>query len=227
VEARAFIADEQIRENLRSTVANVRESSASMREASESLRQTAADVQGLTGDPKLQEDLRETVSGARETMDQASRLLGRINAIVGGGGGRAAGTRQRLRDTDLRLDVQQATSPGRPRVDLNATLRGGSGHYTRLGLRDFGENTKLNFQLGRPLAGDLSLRYGLNASRLGVGLDWGGGVRPRFSADLYGLDEPALDLRGTTPLGPDLDLTFGVDGLFEESAPVVGLRWHK
>lgn len=231
VEARSLIADEQTRENFRTTMANLRDMSASMRDASSSLKQTAGDVQGLTGDPKVQEDLRETVASMRSTMEQASELLARVNKIVGGGGNRTAGTRQRVRETDLRVDVQQTTSPGRPRVDVEATVPGGAGHFTRLGLHDFGEDTRLNFQFGRPLQDGLALRYGLHASRLGMGLDWigpGGRVGwPRLSADVYGLDEPTLDLRAATRLRPDLELTFGVDRLFKDNAPVLGLRWHK
>jgi hypothetical protein len=116
-------------------------------------------------------------------------------------------------------------------VDVDATLPGGAGHFTRLGLHDFGENTRLNFQFGRPLREDVALRYGLHASRLGLGLDWAGpGGRvtwPRLSADLYGLDQPTLDLRAATRLRSDLELTFGVDRLFKDNAPVLGLRWHK
>jgi phospholipid/cholesterol/gamma-HCH transport system substrate-binding protein len=230
VEARTLIADEQTREDLRGTLSNVRAASGTLRETAETLRQTASDVQSLTGDPKLQEDLRETVSGARETMEQAVELLQRLNRTVGSGGERAAGTRQRLRDTDIRLDLQQATSPGRARLDVSATIPGRTGGFTSLGLYDFGEDTRLNVQLGRPLRDNAWVRYGLYGSRIGVGLDWGrrsrGVVRPWFSADLYGLDEPRMDLRAATSLSEDLELMLGLDRLFDDNAPVIGVRWH-
>src|SRR5437660_11278819 len=187
VEVRGMVADPETRENLATTLANVRDASANLREASGSLRQTATDVQGLTSDPKVQTDLRETISGARQTMGEATRLLPRINQSAGTGGDRTAGSRQRLRDIDLQLDVQQTTRPGRPRVDVNATLPGGHGRFTRLGVYDFGESSKLNVQLGRPIGDEMALRYGLHASHLGVRLDLtprgGGSARPRLSAD--------------------------------------------
>src|SRR5205085_2358228 len=106
---------------------NIQQATASLKDAAASLRGTATGVEGLVTDTKVQQDLRGTIAGARETMDEASKLLKRLNHIVGAGGEKTAGTRQRLRDTDLRLDVQQMSDPGRPRVDLNATVPGAQG----------------------------------------------------------------------------------------------------
>jgi hypothetical protein len=183
----------------------------------------------------VQSDLRETISGARQTMGEATRLLHRINQIVGSGRDQTAGTQQRLRSIEMQLDLEQRTRPGRPRVDVNATLPGGRGRFTRFGVYDFGESTKLNVQLGRPIGRvpaqrvAASVRYGLHASRLGAGLDLTprGGSLPRLSADVYGLDDPSLDLRMAAPIRPNLDVTLGFDRLFRDNAPVLGVRWHK
>jgi hypothetical protein len=84
----------------------------------------------------------------------------------------------------------------------------------------------MNLQVGRPLGAN-SLRYGLYASRLGIGLDVGPPSHPRLSADLYGTDEPHLDVAARARLGRGLDLKLGVQSLFGDNAPMIGVTMRK
>jgi hypothetical protein len=109
---------------------------------------------------------------------------------------------------------------------VNAIVPSGQGRFYRLGAYDLGERNRVNLQLGQPL-GKHSLRYGLYASHLAVGLDIGPPSHPRLSADLYGTDEPQLDIAARARLGPGLDLKFGVQSLFRDNAPMIGVTLRK
>lgn len=224
-EVRGAIGDKELRKGLNDTVAQLRETVGNLKQTSANLAEATGSVRDLTGDPKVQEDLRATVSAARTTLEQAGPLLRRLNKLVGGADGGVAGTRERLRRVETRADSLYQTSPGRARLDLEATVPSGKG-FARVGVYDFSEQNRLNLQLGRPLGGGVSARFGLHASRLGVGLDLGAPRRPWLEADLYSLEEPRLDVRASSRLNRELDLTLGVEGLFGDNAPIAGVRWR-
>jgi phospholipid/cholesterol/gamma-HCH transport system substrate-binding protein len=225
-EVKSALADETARTNLRETLAQMRQAMANLREASANLANATADVRNLTSDPKLNEDLRQTVASTRSTMEQADELVGRLNHLVGGKSSGASGARQQAVRSDFRTDVMHRSSLDRTSIDLDATLPRKGGFY-RLGIHDFGEGSGLNLQLGNLFgSGRTSLRYGLHASRLGFGLDLGRPERPWLETDLYGLEETKLDVRGAYGFRRDLDLFLGVEELFRQNSPVIGLRWR-
>jgi phospholipid/cholesterol/gamma-HCH transport system substrate-binding protein len=214
-----LVSDPQVKGSMRGTLANIEQSTANLAKISSNLEK-------LSSDPKVNEDLRATISGTRVTVEETQQLIRRLNRIVGRGGGAVEGTKERLRRTDLSIDLLQQTSPGRPRVDVNAVVPSGAGRFYRLGVYDLSETNGLTLQLGQPL-GRHSLRYGLYASRLGAGFDIGSPSHPRLSLDLYGLDEPQLDLRARTQLRENLDLSFGVQSVFDRNIPTVGVTWRR
>jgi phospholipid/cholesterol/gamma-HCH transport system substrate-binding protein len=218
-ELTTVVADPKIKGSMRGTVVNLEQTSGNLAKLSHNLEQ-------LSGDPKLNEDLRATVTGTRATVEETQRLLERLNRFFGSSRRSVAGARERVQNTDLTVDVAQQTSPGRPRLDLNAFIPGGPGRFYRFGIYDLTERNRLTMQVGQS-TGSGSLRYGMFASRLGVGLDLGPPSHPRLSADVYSLSEPQLDLRARVGLRPGLDLTFGVQSLFDRNAPTVGVTLRK
>jgi hypothetical protein len=99
--------------------------------------------------------------------------------------------------------------------------------FYRLGLFDFGENTRFNAQAGQAVRPGIWTRYGIHASKLGVGLDIGRPERPPFTLDLYGVDRPRVDLRGYIPVGGSLDVSLGLDNATRSPDPVFGLRYRR
>jgi phospholipid/cholesterol/gamma-HCH transport system substrate-binding protein len=213
------VADPKVKGGLRGTVANIEQATSNLAKMSSSLQQ-------LSADPKLNEDLRATVSGTRATVDQMQILLQRVNHLLGVGHKSAAGAREKVESTNVTVDLAEQTRPGRARLDLNAYIPAGGGRFYRLGLNDLTETNKLNLQLGRPFLGN-SLRYGLYSSRLGMGLDIGAPSHPHFSADLYSLADPQLDLRARAQIRDGFDLTLGVLSAFHRNTPTVGVTWRK
>jgi phospholipid/cholesterol/gamma-HCH transport system substrate-binding protein len=219
-EATAFLTDEQMRADLKATAANTREATAN-------LQKITADLESLTGDPQAQEDLRATIGNLRAATEEATEVFRRVRGVLGGGGQTAKNITQRLQEAELRAEVVRTGRSERTRVHTDATLPWSANTFYRLGLFDFGENTRINAQAGQQLRRNLWVRYGIYASKLGAGVDFGSRQRPSASVDLFGLDRPRLDLRGNIPLNRSLDLTIGVDRVFQAPDPVFGVRYHK
>jgi phospholipid/cholesterol/gamma-HCH transport system substrate-binding protein len=214
-----LVADPKVRGSMQNTLANVEHATAN-------LEKLSGNLETLSGDPKLNDDLRATVSETRATVEETHRLMQRLNRIHIGGRRATEGAQEQIRKTDVTVDLAQQSNPGRLRMDLNAYLPAGPAAFYRAGLYDLSEGNKLNLQRGQRIGGNW-LRYGLYASRLGLGFDMGPPTRPRLSADLYGLADPQLDLHGRARLNPTLDLTFGVQSLFNRNAPTVGVTWRR
>jgi phospholipid/cholesterol/gamma-HCH transport system substrate-binding protein len=224
-EVRGALGDEALKKGVSETVAELRQMVENLRQTSANLSEATGSLRDLTGDPRVQEDLRATLTAARTTMEQAAPLFRRLNRLVGGADEGVIGARERLRGVSVRGDLSYRTSPGRARLDLEATLPRRDGFY-RAGVYDFSEQTRLNLQLGLLLGTSASARFGLHASRLGLGLDLGAPRRPWLEADLYGLEDTRLDMRAAGRLNRDLDLILGVEDLFGDNAPNAGVRWR-
>jgi hypothetical protein len=236
----SVVSDPKLKGGIRGTMSSIEQASANLEQASASFQQASSNVVKITGsvekltsDPKLNEDLRATVSGMRATVEQSQILMQRLNQIVGtghkGGSGvreKIENIREKLRQTEIATDLAMETSPGRPTIDVNAFIPAGSGHFYRLGVNDFTERNKLNLQFGWPFLGN-SVRYGWYASKMGLGFDIGPYSHPHLSADLYSIAEPELDVRARAYLLENLDLELGVRSLFHRNTPTVGVTWRR
>ena len=222
-EAQSFIADPELRGDLKATAANVKDATAN-------LKKITADVEGLTGDPKVQEDLRATIAGLRGVTAQASEVFEKVRGVFGGGGKAAETAKsigQRFSEADLDATLLRTWRTHRTRLDFDATIPWTDRTFYRLGFYDFGEQNKFTVQAGQRLRSRVSARYGVYASTLGFGLDLGNPSRPPFSFNVYGVDDPRVDVRGNVPLLKSLDFTFGFDNITRRADPIIGLRYRK
>jgi phospholipid/cholesterol/gamma-HCH transport system substrate-binding protein len=217
-ETQRFIADPQIRADLQATAQNVRE-------ATGTLRDIAQDVRGLTGDPEVQEDLRETISGLRDATEDAQFLLRRARDVVGAGAA-ARSVGARLGDTEFDAVLSRTTRTNRTRIDFDATIPWTDESFFRLGFYDFSERNRFNVQYGQQIRPGTWLRYGVRASRLGVGLDLGGRRWPTLGIDVFGVDRPQVDVRTNVRLTPSLDLSIGLDNALRQPDPLFGVRYR-
>ena len=219
-ETRTFIGDPQLRADLKETAKNVRE-------ATEGLKKITDDVRVITGDQEVQQNLKQTLNRLNDVTQQASTLFKRVESVVGTGGKTAKSLGDRVSDAELRAELTRGITTNRTRIDFNATIPWSLNTFYRLGFYDFGESNKFNVQAGQQLRPGIWGRYGIHASKLGVGLDLGSRQRPPFTMDLYGVDRMSVDVRGYVPLRSGLDLTLGVNNLTNRADPVFGLRYSK
>lgn len=186
--------------------------------------QIAADIHSLTGDPAVQTDLRTTVGSLRETSDEGQRLVRRLGALAEGI--RLPGTGAPLGITDARvtLDFMARSNPPTFRSDIGLRARLGERTALNVGLYDFTEGNRLTAQYETTVAPDVWMRYGIRASKLGVGLDWRMSPTATLSLDAFDPNRSRLDARATLRVNDDLSAFLGVDSLFRQSTPVFGVR---
>jgi phospholipid/cholesterol/gamma-HCH transport system substrate-binding protein len=220
VETRGFLGDPQLREDLKATFTNIREATAT-------LSKITKDVEGLTGDPEVQQNLRDTLSNLKDTVTEAGEIFKQVKSVLPGVGKTAKSVGEKISEAELNVDLLRTFESNRTRLDFNATIPWSLNTFYRLGFYDFGESNKFNVQAGQRLRNNLWTRYGIYASKISAGLDFGDRRRPTFSLDVFGVDRPQVDLRSNVRIAPYLDLTLGLDSITGRVDPLLGLRYKK
>lgn len=200
---------------------NIGAAVAATRRAVESLERTTASLEGVVTAPEFQEDIRVTVRTARETVEQARDILDRLGGIFGGGG------RARIPTRETGIEAVFRPEDGRFRANLTATLGSRSDKFLNLGIYDVGAGNKLILQPGKAIGSQTDLRYGIYASRLGIGLDHGFSDRVFGTLNLYDPYEPKLDIQAGYKLDDTWGLLLGVDDLFDENKFTLGARYTR
>lgn len=119
-------------------------------------------------------------------------------------------------------DVIRESDPNRWRTELNVAVPWGK-QKIHAGLWDAFESNKLNFQLGQGFARGGELRYGVYASKPGVGVEYPLASGLRFRGDLFGVNEPRFDLRAKYEFGNGITGWVGLERIFERNAPSIGI----
>jgi len=122
--------------------------------------------------------------------------------------------------------VTRETSPGRTRADVNIDFNVGQDRFM-VGLYDAFESNKINAQLYRALGPGLDLRYGVYASKPGLGVDYAVAPNLKLRGDLFGLNDPQLDFRMRYDFGKGINGWLGLERVFEKNAPSFGIGIRK
>ncbi len=189
--------------------------------------QIASDIHQLTGDPSVQGDFKATVTTLRETAEQVKPLIERVNTIVAQIKLPTGGPRFGIGTPRLAIDLLGRSNPPHFRSDVSLRVPIGKTNAFNLGLYDFAERYKLNAQYETILGSGGSLRYGVYASKLGVGMDWQSAPFSRFVIDAYDPNNLKVDARGLFKLNNDFALWLGADSIFKHTTPLMGLRLQR
>lgn len=120
------------------------------------------------------------------------------------------------------IDLMRQTSPGLWRTDITFDTPLPDGKLY-IGLFDAFEKNKLTVELGKPVSSSLQYRYGIYASKPGVGVDYSLSSRLSLRADAWDINRPRLDLRARYDFGNGLVGWFGFDRVFHQTAPTIGI----
>ena len=200
---------------------NVQGTLESARGAAESLERTATNLEQLVTAPEFQEDVRETVKGAREAIEEAREVIGRVGGFLGGG------RRARIQTRETRIEGLYISDDGHFRATLQTTVPQKDDRFLNLGLYDLGGENKIILQAGQPLGSRTDLRYGLYASRLSLGLDYGFSPKSFGTLNLYDPNDPRLDFEVGYRVSDDWHVLLGVDKLLDENQVTLGARWTR
>jgi phospholipid/cholesterol/gamma-HCH transport system substrate-binding protein len=185
--------------------------------------QIATDIHSISGDPNVQNDLKTTVSTLRETTEEGQKLIERINTLVGSLPTGKGGPRFGLGRPELAIDFLGRGNTPHFRSDINVRLPVGDKNAFNLGIYDFAERNKLNAQYETRI-GPSSLRYGIYASKLGMGLDWRTSPGTSFRLDAYNPNNFQLDAKGLFRVSDDFSIWLGAESLFKRTTPAIGVR---
>ena len=185
--------------------------------------QIASDIHSISGDPGIQSDLKTTVSSLKETTEDGHKLVQRIGSLVDA---IKPGSRPKfgLGHPAVSIDLISRSNSPHFRSDVNLRLPIGAENAFNLGLFDFAEKYKLNAQYETKLHGFGSMRYGIYASKLGVGLNWGDAKKTNFLFDLYNPNSLTLNARSLLKVNDDFSLWLGAENLFKNTTPILGVR---
>jgi phospholipid/cholesterol/gamma-HCH transport system substrate-binding protein len=190
--------------------------------------QIASDLHQITGDPQLQNNLRQTVQNLQNATEQGEQAVKRINDLIGKlTGETTGGTRPSLRLPQVQFvgNISEQIDPARLRVDAEARIGLGGRDLLSAGVYDFGGNSRLILQGGRRLNDILLARYGLYASKLGLGLEWTPNHGTGFRADLWDANRPQLDLRALFRVNKNASVWLGAEGIFRgDVSPILGIQ---
>ena len=191
-----------------------------------STRQIASDVHQLTGDPALQGNLKESAANLRLTTERSAAALDKLNDLLDKVTGAAGKVRTpKVPPVQLLVNAQEAVDPGRFRLDADVRVPVGRRNLIDAGLFDIGENTRLNLQVGTRFSDTLLARYGIHASKLGVGLELGRTPYSGLRTDLYDVNHPRLDVKGLIRVNKNASIWAGADGFFRgDPVPTIGIQ---
>jgi phospholipid/cholesterol/gamma-HCH transport system substrate-binding protein len=229
---------------------NVAASVANLKTLTDKLNTIAGNMEKLTGDKGVQEDVRATLHNVRQTSEETAALTERLNHIIGGrkktvavvaGPGGAAAVAVPPSPTSaktgvktaaplLRADLVQNTRDSHFRMDVDATMPLSTAPLTfgLAGIYGVGDNNRITLQYGQALPGGVfDYRGGLYASKLALGADFGLGRDTIGSLDLYDPNRLHLDARGVMMLSKELGLTFGGEDILRHSGTVVGVEFRR
>ena len=153
--------------------------------------------------------------------DDARELLQTLKKKLGMGGD-GASLVPAIGKIEASADIFRERSPNRWRTELNAKIPVGK-HNVHLGLWDAFESNKITAQLGQKLGKNGELRYGVYASKPGVGVELPLTSSLRLRGDVFGVNKPRLDLRARLDLNKNVHGWIGLERIFEKNSPSVGI----
>lgn len=227
------LAEAEIGPNAKATMANIRE-------ASRNFAAVSADAEKISNDlatkGEANSKVGETVNALMKVSDKASAFLDKLTGVANKAGKVRA---PRLRMTH-QFEAYQAFGTGnRFSADVNMFFPSGGSSALLLGLGDVGEGNRLNLQNVATVTKRFQVRYGIHASRLGVGAEFSqNGVlsapglpltrgTKSLSVDLYSPNEPQLNIYERRQINENLGLSLGFRDVLHTAHPSVALTYRQ
>lgn len=213
-----IVSDPRFQQNISVTTQNVRD-------ISESGKEIATNTSTLTNQAKgVMDDVKVVTMQAIGLTEDARRLVNHLDEIAntfprfGGGGGGAT--------PEFRLDFIYDLDTSLFRTDAMARVPF-KGNAIIAGVYDATESNKIIAQYEVQESPLYRMRYGVYASKPGVGVDYQPSRRLGLVADLYDPNDLQLDLRLSLQFGDNWAGWVGIDGLFNRTNPIVGVQLRR
>ncbi|MCW5935736.1 MAG: MCE family protein [Fimbriimonadaceae bacterium] len=209
----AFANDPKMRASIDETLVNVQQMSASGARIA-----TDAEVMAKNG-VTVSEETATLMKKANKIADDVEDLVQKFNQTVGRISERGSSL---IKGVEVEAGLTRESNPGRFRSDLNVRFPVGEQNVVA-GLYDAFESNRINLQMERLFGTSLGLRYGVYASKPGLGVDYAIAPKIGLRADGYGLNDPRLDLRLRYDFGGGISGWGGVEDLFGGNKAAIGV----
>jgi phospholipid/cholesterol/gamma-HCH transport system substrate-binding protein len=215
-----LVNDPKLRNSLTNIVQNAETISDSGTKIAGDAEQIAKNTSEITKNGvTISEEVVTLSRKANEIADEAKDVLQKIKGFFdrtpGAGGVKIA---------EVGMDLLRDTRPNYWRTDFNVALGvPGSGTSYHFGLFDAFESNRITAQIGRNIGGANELRYGVYASKPGVGVDYALGPKAQLRGDLFDINNPRFDLRLRYDFGNGVMGWLGMDRLFSRNSPIIGI----
>ncbi|MCL6624077.1 MAG: hypothetical protein K6T17_05595, partial [Fimbriimonadales bacterium] len=207
----ALINDPQLRASIETTLLNVEQISRTGTEIAENTRQ-------ITSDGKIvSAKAIELADRANELAEEAKRVLEKLREFA-----EQLPREFRVARPSFRLESARNTERGAFQTDVIVEYPLTQKASLFAGVFDATEGNLLNLQYGLQ-RGSSTLRYGIYASKPGLGVDWQVVPGVLLSADLFDPNDPRLDARARFNFGKDWYLYMGANRIGDRNEPLIGL----
>lgn len=212
-----FVNDPEMRANMKDTLAN-------FKVISDSGTKIAANAEAMSANGvEISAETKTLMTKANKLADQVQDLIQKFNQTVDKFATPAKGA---ISSIEMEGTLSHESNPGRLRADVNVFVPLGKDKLM-FGLWDAFESNKLNLQLQKQVNPKLGIRYGAYASKPGLGVDYDLASRLSLRGDLFGLNDPRLDLRLGYNFGASVSGFVGVNNVFERNSPTIGVTVRK
>lgn len=210
-EMNALVTDPKLREPLQEILANTK----TMSESGTRIADNAEVISknGIT----LSEKAIEIAEKASALADDAKAIMEKFRGTID----RIPGIEKSVSEAKVEADLFRESNPGRWRTDATISIPYRNKTYTA-GLFDAFESNKVILQVGQPF-GPATLRYGVYASKPGLGVDYRLASGLFLRGDVFGVNDPRFDVRMRYEFGGGVVGWLGVDRVFEQNAPTIGI----
>lgn len=217
-----MVNDPKMKESLMNTAGNVEKITDSGTRIAENTEKMTADGKIISENGvKISENVVELTKKANELADQAKAVLEKLQKFFD-----KVPSTSPIKGVSTDMSLVHESDPSEWRTDIEATLPVKGGSVT-LGLWDAFESNKITAQFGRSLSSTLQYRYGIYASKPGVGVDYRLAPRLSLRGDLFDINDPRLDLRARIDFGNGLYGWVGTDRIFRNNALTFGVGIRK
>lgn len=168
--------------------------------SSKKATQIADDIQSLTGDKELKEDLKITVKQARDTVEKTNKMFSDLEKTK----------------TSFYYEAQylsKGQNRGKIENTVNMQVSPNEDQFFLLGLTNRQDKNKANLQLGKKIDSTTSFKAGLFQGYMGLAVDKKVGSKILLESQLTNENDFSLNLKSHYYFQPNLSLTIQANSL--------------
>lgn len=214
-EVQKLASDPDIQKDVKETAANVRTLTEKFNTIADKTSGLMDDASGLAKKlTDVADDSREIVQTAKTTFEKVNKTLDASLSL------RTFG----FSEPQYRLSFGANVDTDRYRTDATVYLPLRDDRLLLIGVYDLSEQDRMIFQYGTRVSPGLELRYGIYAAKPGFGVDYMFGNQLQATLDVFNPNDVSTNLRLQYRFSNNISAWLGLEKLFRDNHPVLGIQ---